>query len=261
MAGMSSPILVTGGTGTLGRSVVRRLGDRGCRVRVLSRKERAGSEGVDYVVGDLVNGSGVEEAVASVDVIIHCASARKGDIDATRNLVRAAEGQGRRPHLVFISIAGVDGIRFGYFRTKLAAEKVVVESSLPWTIQRATQFYDFVLSGAKSMTRFPIVPVPRDFRCQPIDAIEVADKLVELALGPPSGRVPDIGGPQASTWAEMVRRYLRATGAGRAVVEVWMPGSRAIRAGGLLVGGESGGAAAAAYGKTTWEEFLRGRVA
>ncbi len=256
---MPSPILVTGGTGTLGSIVVRRLAERGCQVRVLSRKERAGSEGVEYVVGDLASGSGVDEAVAGVDVIVHCASARKGDAEATRNLVKAATAQGRLPHLVYISVVGVDGVPFAYFRTKLAAEKVVVESGLPWTILRATQFYDFVLSGARSMTRFPIVPVPRDFRCQAIDPADVADRLADLALGPPSGRVPDIGGPEVSTWAEMIRQYLRAAKRKRAVVEVWMPMTKEIRAGGLLVNGESGGAANA-YGKTTWEEFVQRRL-
>jgi uncharacterized protein YbjT (DUF2867 family) len=256
---MSSPVLVTGGTGTLGAHVVRGLTQRGRQVRVLSRKQRAGSESLEYVVGDLVTGSGVDEAVAGVDVIVHCASAKKGDVGATRNLVRAATVQGRQPHLVYISIVGVSGVPFGYFQTKLAAEKVIEDSSLPWTIQRATQFYDFVFAGAKSMTKFPVVPVPKDFRCQPIDPAEVAAKLVDLALGPPSGRVRDIGGPQVSTWAEMIRQYLAITKRKRAVVQVWMPKMKEIRAGCLLVSGDSGGASSP-YGKTTWEEFLAERL-
>jgi uncharacterized protein YbjT (DUF2867 family) len=228
-------MLITGGTGRLGANVVRGLGERGCQVRVLSRKQRAGIEGVEYVVGDLATGTGVQEAVAGVEVIVHCASAKKGDVDATRNLIKAATAQRRLPHLVYISIVGADGIPFGYFKTKLAAEKLVADSGLPWTLQRSTQFYDFVLSGAKSTARFPIVLAPKDFLCQPIDPVEVADTLVDLALGPPSGRVPDIGGPDVSTWAEMVRQYLRAIGRRRPVVQVRMPGTRAIRAGGLLV--------------------------
>lgn len=252
---MPSPVLVTGGTGTLGAHVVHGLTRRGCDVRVLSRKERAGSEGLEYVVGDLVTGSGVDEAVAGVDVIVHCASARKGDAGATGNLVRAATVQGRQPHLVYVSIVGVSGVPFGYFRTKLAAEKIIEDSGLPWTIQRATQFYDFVFAGAKSMTKFPLVPVPKDFRCQPIDPVEVAAKLVDLALGPPSGRVRDIGGPQVSTWAEMIRQYLAITRRKRVVVQAWMPKMKGIRAGCLLVSGDSGGASSPC-GKTTWEQFL-----
>jgi uncharacterized protein YbjT (DUF2867 family) len=135
-----------------------------------------------------------------------------------------------------------------------------MESGLPWTIQRATQFHDFILSGARNMSRLPLVPVPKDFRCQPIDGVEVAGRLVDLALGPPAGRVPDIGGPEVSTWADLVRQYLRATKRKRTVVEVWMPRMKEIRAGGLLVDGNSGGAANA-YGKTTWEEFIQRRLA
>jgi uncharacterized protein YbjT (DUF2867 family) len=252
---MTAPILVTGGTGTLGVHVVQRLKDRGCQVRVVSRKQRAGSEGLEYVVGDLVQGTGIAEAVAGVKVIVHCASAKKGDVAAAKNLVSAARAQKIPPHLVYISIVGATGVPFGYFQTKLATEEIVVDSGLPWTLQRATQFYDFIFSGAKSMTRLPVVPVPSGFRCQPIDPAEVAEKLVALALGPPSGRVPDIGGPESSTWAEMIRRYLRVTKRKRACVEVWMPKMKEIRSGCLLVGGDSG-RPSVPYGKTTWEQFL-----
>jgi uncharacterized protein YbjT (DUF2867 family) len=255
---MPTPILVTGGTGTLGTRVVQRLVERGCRVRVLSRKPRAGSADLEHVVGDLVLGTGVDEAVAGVDVIVHCASASRGDAEATRNLVNAA-ARGGRPHLVYISIVGVDGIRFGYLRTKLAAEDVVTHSGLPWTILRATQFYDYVLNGARGMTRLPIVPVPRDFLCQAIDVVEVADRLVDLALGQPAGRVADIGGPEVSTWAEMIRQYLRATHRRRLVVSLPMPGTRAIRAGGLLVSRASDGHDSRTA-RRTWEQFLADRT-
>jgi uncharacterized protein YbjT (DUF2867 family) len=114
-------VLVTGGTGTLGSQVVRALHDRGCQVRVLSRQQRAGAAGVEYVTADLVTGAGVEAAVAGADVIVHCASARKGDVEATRRLVTAALARGRPPHLVYISAVGADGVPFGYFKTKVAA--------------------------------------------------------------------------------------------------------------------------------------------
>jgi uncharacterized protein YbjT (DUF2867 family) len=255
---MPTTVLVTGGTGNLGAHVVRRLVDRDRRVRVLSRKPPAGSGDVEHVAGDLVMGTGLTEAVAGVDAIVHCASASRGDAEATENLVTAAAAQTPQPHLVYISIVGVDGVRFGYFQAKLAAEKVVAESGLPWTIQRATQFYDYLLSGTRSMTRFPIVPVPKDFRCQAIDVREVADRLVDLALGPPSGRVPDLGGPEESTWADMIRQYLRVTNRRRLVVPLPLPGTGAIRAGGLLVPEQLGGQDGAA-GRQTWLEFLAAR--
>ena len=97
-------MLVTGGTGTLGVHVV-----WGLRERVLSRKQRAGIQGVDYVVGDPATGTRVAEAVAGVEAIVHCASAKRGDVDATRNLIKAATAQRRPPDLVYISIMGWRG--------------------------------------------------------------------------------------------------------------------------------------------------------
>lgn len=257
---MRSLVLVTGGTGRLGAHVVRGLTERGCKVRVLSRKQLEGNDRVEYVAGDLVKAIGVDEAVAGAVAIVHCASARKGDDTATLNLVKAAAAGTPLPHLVFVSIVGVDGIPYSYFQTKLTCERIVKASGLPWTIQRATQFYDFILNGAKSTTWLPIVPVPKQFRVQPIDPAEVGAKLVDLALGPPSGRVPDIGGPNVSTWAQMVRQYLQATNRRRVVVELPMPMTRQIRAGGLLVGAGAGGTMLLPYGKTTWAEFLQRRL-
>jgi uncharacterized protein YbjT (DUF2867 family) len=252
---MPELILVTGGTGNLGSKVVRRLQERGCRVRVLSRKERPSQTGVEYVVGNLGKGTGLDQALVGVDVIVHCASATKGDVEATRNLVNAAKALKIPPHLIYISIVGVNGVSFGYFQDKLKAEKIVIDSGLPWTLQRATQFYDFVLGGAKGLTRFPIVPVPKDFKVQAIDVREVADKLVELALSPPAGRVQEMGGPEISTRADMIRQYLRVTHRRRLVVPFVMPGTKAIRAGGLLLSEQPGGQEQRA-GRLTWEQFV-----
>ena len=79
---MTAPILVTGATGMLGTRVVQRLAERGSQVRVLSRRARASGENVEYVAGDLAKGTGLDEAVAGVDVIVHCASAQRGDATA-----------------------------------------------------------------------------------------------------------------------------------------------------------------------------------
>ena len=100
----------------------------------------------------------------------------------------------RRPqsHLVYISIVGVDQVSFGYMRSKLEAERIVAESGLPWTILRVTQFYDLILTGARTAQSLPLIPVPAGFLVQPIDPAEVAIRLVELALGEPVGRVPDM---------------------------------------------------------------------
>src|SRR5215210_6296688 len=131
---MTSPILVTGGTGTLGRLVVRRLRGAGCDVRVLSQRSHDSEDGIQFITGDLVSGEGIEVAVDGIETIVHCAGSAKGDEDKARNLVRAASSQTRLPHLVYISVVGADRIpidsrvdraMFGYFASKRAAEKIV----------------------------------------------------------------------------------------------------------------------------------------
>jgi uncharacterized protein YbjT (DUF2867 family) len=260
---MTSPILVTGGTGTLGRLVVRRLRDAGCNVRVLSRRSHKSGDGIEFMIGDLATGEGLEAAVSGIETIVHCAGSAKGDEDKARNLVRAASGVGA-PHLGYISVvgaeripvvSGVDRAMFGYFASKLAAEKVVEDSGLPWTTLRATQFYDLMLAVAQQMAKLPVIPVPAGFRFQPIDAGEVAARLVELSLGEPSGLVPDMGGPRVYSAADLLRGYLRATHRQRPIVPLPLPGkaARAFREGGNL-------APEQAVGHRTWEEFLADRV-
>ena len=256
-------ILVTGGTGTLGRQVVPRLLDAGGDVRVLSRRGREAADGVEYVQGDLLKDEGVQAAVDGAGIIVHCAGGRKGDDEATRNLVRAASRAGA-PHLVYISVVGADRIpvvsgvdraMFSYFATKLAAERVVAGSGLPWTTLRATQFHDLILTVARAMTRLPVIPVPSGVRFQPVDTGEVAARLVELALGTPAGLAPDIAGPRVYTVADLLRGYLRASGKRRLMVPAGLPGkaARAVRAGANL-------APDRAVGRRTWEDFLADRV-
>lgn len=249
---MTSPVLVTGGTGRLGRRVVRRLRDAGCEVRVLSRHIHESTDGYEFVIGDLRTGQRLEQATEGVSTIIHCASDRKGDAEATRNLVRAAARTGS-PHLVYISIVGVGSVSFGYFKSKLASERIVAESRLPWTTLRVTQFYDFILDGAQKATWLPVVPVPAGFRVQPIDPDDVAARLVELALGKPAGRVPDMGGPEVTDAAQMIREYLKVTHRRRGVLPIRLPGLSAIRHGALIPKQTMPGVTA---GRRTWKEFL-----
>jgi uncharacterized protein YbjT (DUF2867 family) len=260
---MSSPILVTGGTGTLGRLVVPRLREAGRDLRVLSRHGHEDTEGIEHVTGDLATGEGIDAAVEGVQVIVHCAGSAKGDEAKARHLVQAAGRAGAR-HLVFISVVGADRIpvvsgvdraMFGYFAAKLAAERLIAGSGVGWTTLRATQFHDLTLLTVRQLARLPVVPVPAGWRVQPVDAGEVADRLAELALGPPAGLVADLGGPRVYELATLVREYLRATGRHRPILPVRLPGgaARAYRAGANL-------APDRAVGRRTWEEFLADRL-
>jgi uncharacterized protein YbjT (DUF2867 family) len=158
-------ILVTGRTGTLGRLVVLRLRDAGCEIRVLSRRSREADEGIEFATGDLATGEGINAAVDGAEIIVHCAGSTKGDKSKAENLVRAASRAGAR-HLVYISVVGADRIpvvsrvdraMFGYFASKLGAERVVADSGLPWTTLRATQFHDLMLVTARQLARLPAI--------------------------------------------------------------------------------------------------------
>src|SRR5919107_535626 len=261
---MRSPILVTGGTGTLGRLVARRLRDAGYDdLRVLSRRHHVAADGIEFVTGDLTTGEGIEPALDGAGTIVHCAGSAKGDEEKARNLVRAASRAGAA-HLVYISVVGADRIpigsrvdraMFGYFESKLETERVVAGSGLPWTTLRATQFHELMLMVARQLAKLPVVPIPAGFQVQPIDADEVAARLVELSLGGPAGLVPDIGGPQVYGAADLFRGYLRATQRRRLIMPVWLPGkaAREFRAGANL-------APEQAVGHRTWEEFLADQV-
>jgi uncharacterized protein YbjT (DUF2867 family) len=261
---MTSPFLVTGGTGTLGRHVVRRLRDAGSEVRVLSRSTREAKDGIEFMSGDLATGEGIEAAVDGVGTIVHLAGSAEGDEDKARNLVRAASRAGA-PHLVYISVVGVERVpvvssidrnMFGYFESKRAAEKVVEDCGLPWTTLRATQFHDLMLMVAQALAKLPVAPIPAGFQVQPVDADEVAARLVELTFGEPAGRVPDMGGPRVYGAADLFRGYLRASKRWRRpIMPVPLPGkaARAFRAGANL-------APEQAVGHRTWEEFLTERL-
>jgi uncharacterized protein YbjT (DUF2867 family) len=253
---MTSSILLTGGTGTLGRLVAPLLREAGGDVRVLSRRGHESGDGIGYVTGDLRTGEGIDPAVAGAEIIVHLAGGPKGDDEATRNLARAASRAGGVHHLVFVSVIGADRVPLGWFASKLGAERAVAESGLPWTTLRAAQFHDLALTVVRKMAMLPVMPVPGGLRFQPVDAREVAARLVELALDAPAGLVPDLAGPTVYGMAELSRGYLRASGRRRLMMPVRMPGKagRAYRAGANL------SLDRAAVGERTWEEFLAERV-
>ncbi len=253
---MSGPeILVTGGTGVLGRKVVERFRSAGIEPRVMSRSGRPGT-----IRGDLLTGEGLDAAVRGAGTIVHCASSpfrktRRVDVDGTRRLLEIAAGAGVS-HVVFISIVGIDRMpSYPYYKIKLEAERAVEDSPVPHTILRATQFYDLVLTAIRALERLPVMPVPKGFLGQPVDAGEVAGRLVELATADPAGRARDVGGPEVRTLEDAVRSYLGITGSGRRILPFPFPGktARAFREGALTCPGD-------AYGEIRWEEFLRERA-
>jgi uncharacterized protein YbjT (DUF2867 family) len=121
------------------------------------------------------------------------------DDEATRKLVRAASRAGVQ-HLVYVSVIGADRVPLGWFRSKLGAERAVADSGLPWTTLRAAQFHDLVLTVVQKMAKPPVIPVPGGLRFQPVDAGEVAARLVELTLDKPAGWCPTWLGRRCTGW-------------------------------------------------------------
>lgn len=246
---MNTPILVTGGTGTIGRRTVPLLHDAGRDVRILTRHPRASEPGVEHVAGDTVRGTGLDAALAGVATVLHLAGGAKGDDVAAQTLVAAAQRAGVR-HLVLISVIGADRMPIGYFRMKAAAERTVEQSGIPFTILRVAQLHEFAVPIVKTLSNMRIAP--RGLRFESVGVDDVAARLAELTLGDPAGRVADLAGPQVHEVAEMVRSFDSARGTSRRSLGIRIPGAvgRAYRAGDNLAG------PSAVLGRTTWEEFL-----
>ena len=216
-------VLVTGGTGHLGRDLVSRL-KGSYRVRVLARSPGSDHD-VEWIRGDLATGEGVADALAGSQSVIHAATlspaARRGyvvpkdlwssppevDRDGTAQLLEksAAAGVG---HIIYVSIVGIDKPRVPYLRRKLEAEYLIRQGPIPWSIARATQFHWLLDRMLGRMARLPMVPLP-DLQVEPVDTTDFADYLVEAVGNEPVGRLADFGGPEVLTFSEAFDQWLQ----------------------------------------------------
>jgi uncharacterized protein YbjT (DUF2867 family) len=259
-------ILVTGGTGTLGRPTVNSLSAAGHYVRILSRKGKtagnsmsdspglsADSADITWFTGDLSTGDGVAAAVNGADVVVHLATSRgRRDIEQARHLLQAAR-DARTAHLILMSIVGIDEIPLSYYRHKLEIEQLVADSGVPYTIQRATQFHN-LLDEIFSI-RLPILLAPA-VTLQPVAVEDVAARLAELVTRPPvQGRAPDIGGPERQQLPDLARAWRSARASRRPVVPLRIPGKtyRTYASGAALVDGPT-------YGTITFADYLEGKA-
>jgi uncharacterized protein YbjT (DUF2867 family) len=242
-----SVVLVTGGTGVLGAHAAALLRGRGHEVRVLSRRPGAGTH-----VGDLATGAGVAQAAAGAELILHAASEthRVGhtDVRQTRELLAAAR---TAQHLLYVSIVGIDGIPFRYYRQKLACEHEVQAAPVPSTIFRATQFHELLEEVMRAVERLPLAPLPLSWRFQSVAAMEVASRAVELIEGPAVGRAADFGGPEVLMVRDLLRTWRAQRAKPRNAVGLRFPGRiyRAFRDG-LNTCPDH------AEGHQTWAEFV-----
>lgn len=228
MSGSRLRLAVLGGSGSLGQAVTAAAIAAGHAVTAVCRRAPATlPDGARHVSADVTTGIGLDAAFAGAEAIIDgtnaLANAREVLVAGTQKVLDAAKAAGV-PHFVGISIVGIDTSPFAYYKVKVEQEKVIEASPVPWSLLRATQFHDLVPKLVAG--KLGIAFIPRKFPIQPIDVREVAQLLVDAAIGGPSGRLPDIGGPEVLQLSEIGRDYLRAAHKRRWLLRVPVPGAR-----------------------------------
>jgi len=251
-------ILVTGGTGALGREVVKRVRAAGHMARVLSRKPSAEP---DWAQGDIATGAGLGEALIGIDAVVHAATAavqasklRATDVVGTRRVLAMARAAGVR-HAVYVSIVGMEGVTYPYYKYKVEAEAIVRENIVPWTILRATQFHPLMETFLSTFSMLPgVAMVPTGWQFQPVDTADVADRLVGVVTGEPAGLLPDFGGPEVRDLGSLAVPWLAARHSRKRLVNLQLPFkfSRQFTEGRLLTPEHKDGT-------TTFEQYLEKR--
>jgi len=208
-------IVVIGGTGLIGSKLVAKLKQQGHEAVPASPKS-----GVNAVTGE-----GLAAVLAGADVVIDVANAPSWEPAAvldffqrsSKNLVAAEAAAGVKHH-VALSIVGTErSPDIAYFRAKLAQETIIKAASVPYSIVRATQFFEFLGAiGEMGATDGKIVVPSAQF--QPIAAEDVADRLAEVATGRPLNGTIDIGGPEKAPFNEFIARRMKASGDTRPVI-------------------------------------------
>lgn len=208
-------IVVIGGSGLIGKKLVGLLRERGHDVVPASP-----SSGVNAVTGQ-----GLSEALAAAQTVVDVANAPSWEDKAvleffetsTRNLLAAAASAGVRHH-VALSVVGTERLlASGYFRAKLAQEKLIQTGGIPYSIVRATQFFDFTGGIAQSATDGQTVRLPTALM-QPIASDDVAAALADVAVAQPLNGMIEIAGPEPIPMDELVRRFLVASRDARQVI-------------------------------------------
>jgi uncharacterized protein YbjT (DUF2867 family) len=259
-------ILIPGGTGHLGSAIRRELQDAGHVLRIMSRHPAPTNVASEWATADLITQDGLKASVQDVDVIVHCASATtqftktyQADVLGTKALLDQAKQAGVK-HVIYPSIVGVEKIDFSYFHNKVAAEKIVEQSGVPYSIVRIAQFHDFVdliLDSVHKVTKWlPFYPMQTRWQFQTIDVRDVALYLHSYVLGKAVGRIPDLVGPQLLGSKEMIRLWLDTRGIHKPIMHLPLPVglSKGFANGDNTLPGEG-------FGTITWAEYVREKYA
>lgn len=223
-------IAVAGATGAVGAHVVREAEIAGHQTLPIAR-----SAGIDLLSGAGLRLDGVDAVIDASGV--STTSARKSIAfftKATQNLLRAARAADVK-HFVPLSIVGATKAPHGYYAGKARQEQLVAAGAVPWTVLRATQFFEFAEQNAVNIGSWRGLP---EMKSQPVAAASVAKRLVEIASGFSQRQALEIAGPDQMSMADVLRAKLAASGERRRVIELALPGGfgKALRDGTLLPG-------------------------
>ncbi|MBK6425901.1 MAG: NAD(P)H-binding protein [Blastocatellia bacterium] len=250
-------VLITGGTGHLGRLVVPRALAAGYAVRIASRRPRpsTSADDVSWAKVDLGTGDGIRESLDGIDAIVHAASDLKNtqvaDVQGTKRLAEAARDAGVA-HFLFVSIVGIDRIRYPYYLRKLEAERMLVGTGAPHSILRAAQFHAFVDVLLGSAARVPLVfPLPAGLHVQSVATEDVADRIVRALDDGPNGMLRDYAGPEPMSLDEAAAAWKAARGLRKPTLKFPMFGKTAA---GFRAGHNT--APDGERGTITWREWL-----
>jgi uncharacterized protein YbjT (DUF2867 family) len=208
-------IVVIGGAGVLGSKVVQKLKEHGHDAVAASPRT-----GVNTLTGE-----GLADVLTDANVVVDVSNSPSFDDDpamefftkSTANLETAAKSAGVG-HYVAVSIVGCDQLpKSGYLRAKVAQEKLITESDLPYSIVRATQFAEFADAITASLTVGDEVRVP-DALIQPIASEDLADKVARVAEGEPLGGIENVGGPEKISFEQMARESVARQGEAKTVI-------------------------------------------
>ena len=205
----SSPILITGGTGLLGKTVCQILDSKGITYQIASHQQLRPDNSVFM---DLRTGEGMQNAVRDKSVILHLASDKKhpdNDVYGTAHLLNSLKKQALCPHFIYISIVGVEELAMPYFKQKVQIEQMVIKSGLPYSIVKATQFHEYIDSQLTSFFRFGIGLLPKNILVQPVSVVSVANVLADLCMSGATYEIQSLGGPEVLKLEELASQWLQ----------------------------------------------------
>lgn len=259
--------LIIGGSGVLGSTVVNELQKNQVSFQIGSRHQiktdaysrvNQGSN-LPWTKVDLLTGQGLKEALAGVDTVFHLASGQgkigseSVEVVITRNLLEVVK-RSEVKHLIYSSIVGVDQIPYSYYQAKFAAEKMIQESKVPFTILRATQFHNFVDFVLSKLLSLPVGFVPKKLRIQPIQVEAVAQELYRLAQAGGQQTVLNLGGPQVYDAGALAKSWMQSQKVFKPIIPIPTLGAILNRiADGAATCPET------ATGTQTWEDYLTER--